>query len=71
MPSTEEHTMNAHDDLFRAEMADRRERLLTQLVVPRTHRRLSIRRLLAERAAAARAMPASRTLAHQDLERRA
>ncbi|QOR71267.1 hypothetical protein IM660_02885 [Ruania alkalisoli] len=70
MPSTEEHTMNTHDDLFRAEMADRRERLLTQLVVPRTRRRLNIRRLIAQRAAAqtVRAQP---SLAHQDLERRA
>lgn len=70
MPSTEEHAMNSYDDLFRAELADRRERLRTQLAEPRARRRLSIRRLLAQRTAARR-MPAGRTLAHADLEQRA
>ncbi|SEE89726.1 hypothetical protein SAMN04488554_3455 [Ruania alba] len=62
--------MDAHYDLFHAEMAERRERLLTQLAPGRTRRRLSLRRLVAERSDA-RTARLGRTLTPKDLERRA
>ncbi|UFU07066.1 hypothetical protein [Ruania halotolerans] len=62
--------MSIHYDQYHAEMADRRERLLTQLAPGRTRRRLSIRRLVAERSDA-RTAQLGRTLAPEDLERRA